>query len=347
MGRYVSVPHTVNGEWLMAMAQASANASNTVNALCEDSAAMTLIFNNPTLMATIGNSGTVFTAISGSTNSVTIGKWIAFKAGLNPADYADMDAVVASSTAMTAVVASSTAMNAVVASSTAMTVINANDQALRIWMLAGTNQVYSNFANVAAVAASSTAMTAVAASSTAMTAVIASSTAMTAVVASSTACAAIKASSTAITALDSSSPITVPTMSSNTDPSGVATDSVSSENAYVCFDGNGITFDDISGSANNWIRYQFSAAVWCYKFSIQSNRSSYFDRQTKNFKVQYSSDGSTWNDALVGSTSAGDGSNQTFNVCAASGKVAYWRVYNVLTWGGVVFAPTTVQFYCK
>ena len=319
MGRYVSVPHTVNGEWLMAMAQASANASNTINAMVADSAAMTLIFNNPTLMATIGNSGTVFTAISGSTNSVTIGKWIAFKAGLNPADYADMTAVVASSTAMTAVVASSTAMTAVIANSTAL----------------------------AAVVASSTAMTAVVASSTAMTAVAASSTAMTAVVASSTACAAIKASSTAITALDSSSPITVPTMSSNTDPSGVATDSVSSENAYVCFDGNGITFDDISGSANNWIRYQFSAAVWCYKFSIQSNRSSFFDRQTKNFKVQYSSDGSTWNDALVGSTSAGDGSNQTFNVCAASGKVAYWRVYNVLTWGGVVFAPTTVQFYCK
>jgi hypothetical protein len=76
-----------------------------------------------------------------------------------------------------------------------MTAINANDQAVRIWMLAGTNQVYSNFANVAAVAASSTAMSAVAASSTAMTAVAASDTAMTAINASDLALNALYASS--------------------------------------------------------------------------------------------------------------------------------------------------------
>jgi len=103
----------------------------------------------------------------------------------------------ASSTAMTAVIASSTAMTAVTASSTAMAAVNTNDQAVRIWMLAGTNQVYSDFVNVAAVAASSTAMTAVAASSTAMAAVAASSTAMTAVWASDTASDAVLTSSTA------------------------------------------------------------------------------------------------------------------------------------------------------
>ena len=95
-----------------------------------------------------------------------------------------MTAVAASSTAMTAVAASSTAMTAVIASSTAMTAVNANDQAVRIWMLAGTNQVWSNFASVAAVAASSTAMNAVAASSTAMNAMNASDTAMNALYAS-------------------------------------------------------------------------------------------------------------------------------------------------------------------
>jgi hypothetical protein len=61
-------------------------------------------------------------------------------------------------------------------------------------MLAGTDQVYSNFANVAAVAASSTAMNAVAASSTAMAAVAASSTAMNAMNASDTAMNALYAS---------------------------------------------------------------------------------------------------------------------------------------------------------
>jgi hypothetical protein len=72
-----------------------------------------------------------------------------------------------------------------------MNAVNANDQAVRIWMLAGTDQVYSNFANVADVAASSTAMNAVAASSTAMAAVAASSTAMNAILKSSTARSAI------------------------------------------------------------------------------------------------------------------------------------------------------------
>ena len=70
-------------------------------------------------------------------------KYAAGAAGLNPADYADMKAVAASSTAMAAVAASSTAMTAIIANSTALN----------------------------AVVTSSTAMTAVAASSTAMTAV--------------------------------------------------------------------------------------------------------------------------------------------------------------------------------
>jgi hypothetical protein len=82
-----------------------------------------------------------------------------------------------------------------------MTAVNANDQAVRIWMLAGTTQVWSTFANVTAVAASSTAMTEVAASSTAMTAVWASDTATDAVIASSTAKLAVYNSDTSLAAL--------------------------------------------------------------------------------------------------------------------------------------------------
>jgi hypothetical protein len=62
-------------------------------------------------------------------------------------------------------------------------------------MLAGTNQVYSSFANVTAVAASSTAMTAVAASSTAKMAVYNSDTALAAIQASATALTAMRAGS--------------------------------------------------------------------------------------------------------------------------------------------------------
>ena len=111
----------------------------------------------------------------------------------------------ASGTAMSAVAASSTAISAVIASSTAMAAVDANDQAVRIFMLSGTDQIYSDFVNVTAVAASSTAMTAIAASSTAMTAIAASSTAISAVIASSTAMAAVIASSTAMSAIAASS----------------------------------------------------------------------------------------------------------------------------------------------
>jgi hypothetical protein len=84
---------------------------------------------------------------------MAIGKFVAGEAGLNPADYADMNAVAASATAMNAVAASATAMNAVAASATAMN----------------------------AVAASATAVNAVAASATALVAICKSATAAVAV----------------------------------------------------------------------------------------------------------------------------------------------------------------------
>ena len=146
---------------------------------------------------------------------VGAGKVIASIAGLNCQDYADMTAVAASSTAMAAVAASSTAMTAVAASSTAMTAvassyvavaavygstvavdtIKANETAWAtltgassevmgkaVAILAGLNP--DSYADMTAVAASSTAMAAVAASSTAMTAVAASTVAVNALNAS-------------------------------------------------------------------------------------------------------------------------------------------------------------------
>ena len=144
-------------------------------------------------MAAIQKSPTALNAIAAS--SMATAKYAAGAAGLNPADYADMKAVAASSTAMTAIIANSTALNAVVTSSTAMTAVAASSTAM------------------AAVAASSTAMTAIIANSTALNAVVTSSTAMTAVGNSITAMSAISASSTALTAL-CNSPLAVTTNAS-------------------------------------------------------------------------------------------------------------------------------------
>ena len=89
-------------------------------------------------------------ALGGSKKAV--GKGVATLAGLSCASYADIDVVVASSTAMTAVAASSTAMAAVIGNATAL------------------NAVVSSSTAMAAVAASTTAMTTVEGSNAAVTA---------------------------------------------------------------------------------------------------------------------------------------------------------------------------------
>ena len=132
--------------------------------LMGNSARVQEMMNNPLLWRALGGS------------KKAVGKGVATLAGLSCVSYADIDAVVASSTAMAAVATSQTAMAAVATSQTAMT----------------------------AVATSQTAMAAVAASQTAMTAVAASQTAMTAVAASTTAMTAVEGSNAAVTALGNS-----------------------------------------------------------------------------------------------------------------------------------------------
>ena len=102
--------------------------------LMGNSARVQEMMNNPLLWRALGSS------------KKAVGKGVATLAGLSCVSYADIDAVVASSTAMAAVIGNATALNAVVSSQTAMT----------------------------AVAASQTAMAAVAASTTARAAIYAS-----------------------------------------------------------------------------------------------------------------------------------------------------------------------------
>ena len=164
-----------------------------------------------------------------------------------------MAAVAASQTAMAAVIASSTALNAVVSSSTAMAAVTASPVAVAaIWqntvaiqVLQGNSTAWATFtgassqvmgkavailaglnpddyADMTAVAASSTAMAAVIASSTALNAVVSSSTAMAAVAASQTAMAAVAASQTAMTAVAASSTAMAAVAASQTAMAAVA-----------------------------------------------------------------------------------------------------------------------------
>ena len=85
--------------------------------LMGNSARVQEMMNNPLLWRALGGS------------KKAVGKGVATLAGLSCVSYADIDAVVASSTAMTAVAASQTAMTAVAASTTARAAIYASDVA--------------------------------------------------------------------------------------------------------------------------------------------------------------------------------------------------------------------------
>ena len=184
--------------------------------LMGNSARVQEMMNNPLLWRALGGS------------KKAVGKGVATLAGLSCVSYADIDAVVASSTAMAAVIGNATALNAVVSSSTAMMAIVASPTAMAaIWksnaavtavknnatawktftgatsavmgktvaILADLNP--ADYADMTAVAASQTAMAAVIGNATALNAVVSSQTAMTAVAASTTARAAIYASDVA------------------------------------------------------------------------------------------------------------------------------------------------------
>ncbi|WP_419491535.1 hypothetical protein, partial [Agathobaculum sp.] len=139
-----------------------------------------------------------------SASGVAMGKTVATLAGLSCSAYDDMSAVAASSTAMAAVASSQTAMAAIFRSSIALQVVQNNASAWAIFSnassavmgktvaeLAGLNP--SGYADMNAIASSSTAMAAIASSSTAMAAIAASSTALSAIAASTTALDAIYA----------------------------------------------------------------------------------------------------------------------------------------------------------
>jgi len=207
-----------------------------LNAVAASKTAMTAVAANETAMVAVTASRVAMSAIIGNstalnavvTSSVAMAAVIGNSAALN--------AVVSSSTAMAAVIGNSAALNAVVSSSTAMAAVTesyvavaavygsavaveavkANETAWAtltgatsavmgkaVAVLSGLNP--DSYADMTAVASSSTAMAAIASSSTAMAAIASSQTAMAAVIGNSAALNAVVSSSTAMAAIASSS----------------------------------------------------------------------------------------------------------------------------------------------
>ena len=176
-----------------------------MNAVASSYVAVAAVYESAVAVEAVKANETAWSTLTGASSAV-MGKAAAKLAGLNPADYADMDAIAASSTAMAAIAASSTAMTAVVSSQTAMAAVINNATALNAIVSSSTAMaaIIANSTALNAVVSSSAAMSAVAASQTAMAAIIGNSTALNAVVSSSTAMAAVASSNTARTAITNS-----------------------------------------------------------------------------------------------------------------------------------------------
>ena len=200
--------------------------------------------------------------------------WVAI-AGLTPGDYADLAAVIASSTARTALTANTTAgKNAM------------------IYMVDSTEVIMP----------------------------------------------AVLASADFITALDGCAySVKVPTLSTYVGSNGVASASseLSDQYAWEAFDKNLTTTwaTSTSGGSGHWLKYAFTDSVRVYKFI--------YNVYEFTFKIQYSYDNSSWSDAT--STYIGNRTTKNAVFSSAENNCRYWRLY--ITSGSAFNNINDVDFY--
>lgn len=144
-----------------------------MNAVASSYVAVAAVYESAVAVEAVKANETAWATLTGASGAV-MGKAAAKLAGLNPADYADMDAIAASSTAMAAIEKSQVAKDAIAAS----------DMATAKYAVGAAGLKPADYANMAAVAASQTAMAAVASSNTARTAITNSATAKNALTSS-------------------------------------------------------------------------------------------------------------------------------------------------------------------
>ena len=99
-----------------------------MNAVASSYVAVAAVYESAVAVEAVKANETAWSTLTGASSAV-MGKAAAKLAGLNPADYADMDAIAASSTAMAAIAASQTAMAAIASSSTAMAAVASSNTA--------------------------------------------------------------------------------------------------------------------------------------------------------------------------------------------------------------------------
>lgn len=181
------------GKWIATLAGQSCDAYRDITAVAANSPAVAAIFRTKTALDIVKSNQSAWATLVACTDGV-LTPAVCDLAGINPADYADgMTAVAASETAIKAIAASYNGIAAIYSNATALAKWNAKPSAVSA--IAGTSSVAigkaavklaglapDNFADMAAVAASDTAMKLVTASAMCLAKFIGSDTAKTALI---------------------------------------------------------------------------------------------------------------------------------------------------------------------
>ena len=269
MWRALSASGVAMGKTVATLAGLSCSAYDDMSAVAASSTAMAAVASSQTAMAAVIANATALNAVTSSQTAMTaiITNSTALKAVVSSS--AAMSAVAASQTAMAAVASSQTAMTAIFRSSTALQVVQNNASAWAIFSNASSAVMGKTVAELAGLNPSGYAdMNAIASSSTAMAAIATSSTAMSAISASTTAINALKASPLLVAKTKSGNNWTTETVRSGR---GIAVyiygASVSGGNGWVKTDNVQTTFSSNGTSQNLLKAFQTSLSVYWYQSS--------------------------------------------------------------------------------
>lgn len=148
----------------------------------------------------------------------------------------------------------------------------------------------------------------------------------------------------------------VPIMTSNTTPYGEAkaycgnTSAGIKTNYYLFFDGiiNAGGLDQHSGNMGNitsmWVQYKFIKPTNVVRVAIAENTDDRFKLYTA--KLQYSNDGSTWNDAgVINATNNPSNFDYYYYDVPNDNYALYWRIQGVTSKSSYKWSLCEIQFY--
>ena len=142
----------------------------------------------------------------------------------------------------------------------------------------------------------------------------------------------------------------VPTMTSNTTPSGnviFSSESTSIDYAFNAFDNDDVTLWSATTKTNAYIGYEFENPVRVSKIGLKPSNTSGYSR-VKNFIFQASNDGNTWIDLYTDMYDDSSNSLLKYYSFDNDNYYSYYRLYvidNYAPYSNMYIRVDTLQFY--